>query len=112
MSKTQVQAIEKNIELSKQFIELDKALERLEANKDFLKVIKEGYLEKEAIRLVHLKADPAMQTPDRQLSISKSIDGIGNLLDYFRTVSFTAAQALKAIEADEFERDELLAEES
>lgn len=111
MSNATVQRIEENIQHLKEIVEFDKALQRLCENRDFRTVIKQGYFEKEAIRLVHLKADPAMQTPEKQASVVAQIDAIGGLLEYFRTIGFNAATALKSIEADEAERDEILAEE-
>ena len=111
MTQTTVRQIEESIQNAKQHIELDKALERLESNKDFKLVISEGYLEKESIRLVHLKADPAMQTAERQASVVTQIDAIGGLLQYFRTVSQTAALAAKSIDSDEETLAELAAEE-
>lgn len=111
MTKDNVRQLEENIKRANEFIELDKALERLESNRDFKAVITEGYLSKESIRLVHLRADPSMQTQERQASIMAQIDAIGGLLQYFRTVSHNAAIAVKAIAADEAERDELLQED-
>lgn len=107
----QVQRIQQNILRAKEIVEFDKALQRLEANRDFQKVIKEGYLKAEAIRLVHLKADPSMQTPERQLSVITQIDAIGGLASYFRTVSFAANMALKTIEGDEATLEDLAVEE-
>ena len=107
----QVQAIERNILRAKEIVEFDKALQRLEDNRDFQKVIQEGYLKAEAIRLVHLKADPSMQTPERQASVITQIDAIGNLAAYFRTVGFNANIALKAVENDEATLEEIAAEE-
>lgn len=107
---TEVQAIEQNIREAKEILEIHNALVRLENNRDFRKVIKQGYLEQEAIRLVHLKADPAFQTPDRQAAILSDISAIGGLLQYFRTLSHNASQAVKAIEVGEATRDEILAE--
>lgn len=107
-----VQKIEENILKSKKFVELDKALERLEYNKDFQMVITEGYLQHEAVRLVHLKADPAMQTTERQASVINQIDAIGGLLQYFRTVSHNANVAMKTIESDEAAVAELLEEDA
>ena len=111
MSNDTVQRIEANIAQSKEIVELSKALSRLTENRDFRKVIKEGYLEKEAIRLVHLRGDPAFQTPERQAAVLVQIDAIGQLSSFFRTVHYNAGIALKAIEQDEAERDEILAEE-
>jgi len=107
-----VQQIEANITRAKETIEFHKTLVRLEENRDFRKLIKDGYLKQEAIRLVHLKADPAYQTADRQAAIDKDIHAIGGLLQFFRTVEHNASVAEKSIEMDEFARDELLAEEA
>ncbi len=111
MTQDTVQQIEANILKSKEILELHKALLRLEDNRDFRKLIKDGYLRDEAVRLVHLTADPMYQTPDRQAAIRADISAIGGLLQYFRTVKHNASIAERAIEADEAERDEILAEE-
>lgn len=111
MSQDTVQLIEANILKSKEIVELHKSLVRLEDNRDFRKLIKDGYLRDEAVRLVHLKADPAYQTPERQAAIIGDISAIGGLLQFFRTVAHNASVAEKAIDADEAERDEILAEE-
>ena len=111
MTHDTVQRIEANIANSKEIVEHARALHRLCENRDFRKVIKEGYLEKEAIRLVHLRGDPAFQTPERQAAVLGQIDAIGQLLSYFRTVEHNAQVALKAIEQDEAVREEILAEE-
>jgi predicted RNA polymerase sigma factor len=110
MTQDLVQRIEDNIAKAKSIVEFDKALQRLEENRDFRKVIRDGYLRDDAVRLVHLKADPAFQTPERQAMIIQQIDAIGQLLQYFRTVAFNANLAMKAVESDEAERDELMAE--
>lgn len=112
MTQDTVQQIELNISQAKEILNLGQALSRLEDNRDFRKLIKQGYLEQEAIRLVHLKADPSYQTPERQASIDKDIAAIGGLLQFFRTVAHNAAIAVKSIEADEAEREYILAEET
>lgn len=111
MSQDTVQRIQQNINQAKEIVEFDKALQRLEVNRDFQKVIKEGYFSAEAIRLVHLKADPAMQNAERQASVIAQIDAIGGLVSYLHTVSFNANIAMKAIEADEFTLEDIAAEE-
>lgn len=111
MTQDIVRQIEESIQHEKQFIELDKALDRLEANRDFKAVVIDGYLEKEAIRLVHLKADPAMEKPEKQASILAQIDAISHLLQYFRLVGTRAAMATKNIASAEIERDALIAGE-
>jgi hypothetical protein len=92
-------------------VESGDALERLKSNKDFKKLILEGFFEKEAIRLVHLKADRNMQNVDTQRSILSQMDAVGALHQYFNTILIQANQASKSIAADEEARDELLAEE-
>ena len=108
--KDALKEIESNIKESKKLVELGAALERLRNNPDFKEVIIQGYFEQEAIRLVHLKADKNMQTPERQASIVAQMDAIGALSEYFAVVSHRAMLASKAIESDEQTRDELLAE--
>ena len=105
-----IQAIESNINEAKKIADVGDCLERLRLNRDFKKVIMEGYFEKEAIRLVHLKADPKMQSPDSQKSILAQMDAIGSLNQYFYAVFAQAQIARKAIVSDEEARDELLAE--
>ena len=107
----QVQRIEQNIRQAKEIVEFDKALQRLTENRDFQKVIQEGYFKAEAIRLVHLKADPSMQTPERQASVIAQMDAIGGLVSYLRTVSAAASMAMKAVESDEATLEEIAAEE-
>ncbi len=110
MINQQIQEIEVNIKEAQQIVELGKAMERLRNNRDFKKVVMEGYFEKEAVRLVHLKADPAMQDEVRQKAILSQMDAIGNLNQYFETVFHRANLATKAIAADEETIDELRAE--
>lgn len=111
MNEDTIKSIELNIVQAKKIEEVGNALERLKANKDFKRVVIEGYFEQEAVRLVHLKSDPSFQTEQLQQSIISQIDAIGNLSQYFQTLRHKASLANKAIEADEETRDELLAEE-
>ena len=105
-----VQAIEREIQHSKELIELGKGLERLRSNRDFKKIVVEGYLEQECVRLVLLKADQNMQSADKQASIVKQMDAIGSLHQYFQTVLVKASMAEKSVASDEYERDLLLVE--
>ena len=107
-----IQAIERNIAKAKSAMDLGTALERLRINRDFKKIVLEGYFEQEAIRLVHLKADPNMQKPESQLAILNQIDAIGTLVQYFNTVMFRADLASKSISDDEAMRDELIEEDA
>lgn len=103
--------IELDIQEAKKLVDLGTALDRLSNNRDFKKVIVEGFFKDEAIRLVHLKSDPNFQTPEKQQSILLQMDAIGSLEQYFRTVLNTARLAEKAIEAGEQAREEIYEEE-
>lgn len=103
-----IQTLDSNIKEAKKIVEMSDALTRLYSNRDFRKVIEEGYFEKEAIRLVHLKADPNMQSEDSQDKILKSIDAIGSLSEYFVTIKQKANIASRSINADEETRFELI----
>lgn len=109
MTTNTIQAIEQNLEQSRKTVELGKAFERLVANRDFKAIIQDGYFRDEAVRLVHLKADPAMQSPVSQAAIVAQIDAIGALSAYFRTLKHGVMLAVKAIEADEETLQELRA---
>lgn len=110
MIKTKIEEIELNIEQAKLIVASGNALERLRNNRDFKKVIVEGYFEKEAIRLVHMKSDFNSQNEESQRDIDLDIMAIGRLAKYLNEVFRRADLAAKAIESDEETREELLAE--
>lgn len=110
MSDTTIETLNSSIERNKKIIALANALERLQKNRDFKEVISEGYFREEAIRLVHLKSDPSLKSPDKQAALLRDIDAIGALSEYFRTIRYNAGMAAQSIEADEQTREELLAE--
>lgn len=80
-----IQEVELNIEFAKERIELLNALDRLLKNADFKLVISEGYMEKEAIRLVKALANGAI-LPEGKAEIQKDIEGIGRLDQYFEAI--------------------------
>ena len=106
-----LEALDKQLEQAKATVELGNALERIRSNRDFKKLIIEGYFEREATRLVHLKADANMQSETSQANIIKQMDAIGQLNQYFGTVVQMASLAEKVIESGEADRADLLAEE-
>lgn len=110
MSQSAIEEIELNIKEAKKITDLGKALDRLHSNRDFKKVIGEGFFKDEAVRLVHLKADPSMQSEEMQAAIEKHMQGIGALTQYFRMISHQAMLASKAMEEDERTREELMEE--
>lgn len=107
---TTIQEIEANIETQKVLIELGKCLQRLEANRDFQKIIEIGYLKDEAVRLVHLKALPMYRGTTEQADIIKRIDAIGVLKTYLSDIKFNHDQAIKEIEMASSAIEELIEE--
>lgn len=97
----QIAALQRQIEGAKQGLALGKALVNLKSNADFKTLITEGYLQNEAVRLVHLKSDPAMQEPHLQAGIMRDIDSIGSLAEYFRLVAKAGEQAERSIQGAE-----------
>lgn len=106
----QIENIEISIEQAKKAIDSMNSLLKLTKNKDFKKVINEGYFEKEASRLVLLKADPSMQSPEDQRLIENSIIAIGFLRQYFSAVIQMGRMAERTLASDESTREELLSE--
>jgi len=98
----QIQQIEQSIKDSSKNVEVADALARLYANRDFKKVILE------AIRLVHAKADAALQSAESQKQLMNQIDAIGILKGYFHTIGFLGEQARKTISYAEEARQELI----
>lgn len=101
MANDQIEAIERDISKARTFVEFGNKLQRLRDNKDFKEVVMVGYFEKEAVRLVHLKADPNMQDPESQASIVKQIDAIGAFSGFMHAAMAKAAKAAGAIEDGE-----------
>lgn len=111
MSLSHIEQLDAAIHANRKTVERGKALARLLGNKDFKEVIKDGYFNQEAIRLVHLRSDPNMQTPEKQDSIIKQMDAIAALSEYLRVQEHLCDQAAKQLEADEEFRAELAQEE-
>ena len=110
MSSIELQAIDQSIKQARKAIDLGDALERLKGNRDFKRIIQDGYFEQEAVRLVHLKSSPTMQSAESQKSIDQQMVSIGSLDQYFRTIAVQAEMARKSIKYDEQVRDELIEE--
>ena len=103
--------IELNIEVAKKFVATGKALERLTDNEDFITIIRNGYFKEEAARLVMLKAEPAMEDEGHQKAVTKAIDAIGSLFQYFRRLEVAGEQANVAIQENQATREEILEED-
>lgn len=106
----QIAKLDKSIEENRAVAELGDALVRLTANRDFRKVILEGFFEKEAIQLVRLKGHPDHQSAQAQSQILQGMDAIGVLSAYFEKVGTAAELARKSLGFDEEARDQLALE--
>ena len=107
---TQLEQIDVSIDQAKAIIELGQSLNRLQDNADFVKVVIEGYLQDEAIRLVELKADSNMQSTERQKQIDDAIMGISQFKQHMRFIKQVAEQAASDLKEYEDTRSEVLAE--
>lgn len=86
MNTNEQEQIQVTIEDALAQIELGKSLDRLHRNKDFKKLILEGYQVKYAARQVSLLADPSANKPE----VHAGLQGIAELLAYFRAVEHGA----------------------
>ncbi len=110
-NESDLQEVEISIEDAREAIANKESLERLTDNPDFIRIIREGYFEKEAIRLVSVKADPEMATDERQKQVLTAMDGIGSLRNYLRVIMILGDNMEQTLKADETTREELLSEQ-
>lgn len=103
----QLAAIDRDIEAAKKVIERADALQRLSSNRDFKTLITDGFFKEEALRLVFLKADSNMQSPEKQAAILRDLDTVSGLNSYFQTVCALANQAKGSLESNEAMREEI-----
>jgi tRNA(Ser,Leu) C12 N-acetylase TAN1 len=107
----EIEEIEIDLATAEAAIKLNERLKRLYKNEDFRELITEEYFVRESSRLVLLKADPEAQDSSIQDGINKSIDSIGNLRMYFKTIARNAQMAEVSIYEDRQTHAELLASE-
>jgi hypothetical protein len=112
MANDQIGAIERDIRLAKDAIELGNTVNRLKSNKDFKEVVMKGFFEQEAVRLVHLKGEPHMQEPDSQRSIISQMDAIASFSQYLNAIFGKARMAAASLANSEEVLAELLDEDS
>ena len=72
-------------------------LKMLQANPLFKEVILEGYMEQNAIRLVHLVGASQMQSEEQQKSLQDQIRSIGLLGEWFRSIFAMGDNAEKSL---------------
>ena len=110
-SEEQLHKIEISLENAKKAIEVANALQRLHENPDFKRVILQDYLKDEASRSVMLKADPSMATVEKQKNVDDIITSIGGLYNYFGKVYRLGDMSIRALEADQNTKEEILEEQ-
>lgn len=103
--------VDQSIKSHRDTIDFGLALDRLRSNREFKQVVLDGYLSKEAIRLVHEKASPTNQNPENQRLLLAQIDAIGCLYQYFNRVDAAGTIAKNSLQFDEQTRELLLSEE-
>lgn len=96
-----IQALDAQVEQGKKLVEASASLERLKSNRDFKKLILEGYFKDDAIRLTSLLGHPAYQDPAKRQVIYGDLHAIAGLQEYFRTVLIQGEQGQKQIESAE-----------
>lgn len=101
-----------SIEQASESVKDLEALKRLEKNRDFKRLISDGYFKDEASRAVLMLADPSMQEPERQRSLHNSIIACGEFRQYLGTKYQLGNIAIRSLAADELTREQLLAEEA
>lgn len=99
--------LERDIKAHKANKEMAESLDRLRSNRDFKKVIEIGFLKDEAVRLVHAKGNPDLQTPAAQASILRDIDAIATMGQYFITIDQRGRIATKELDDAYETREEL-----
>lgn len=92
----QIEQVELSIEEATKVVEFGEALQRLERNPDFKKVIFEGYFTTEAARLVMLTGDTTLK-PEQQDNTLHSIRGIAELRNFLFARKALAEQMAKDI---------------
>lgn len=111
MSQHMIDEIDSAILQLKETRELGQMIEQLKKTPAFKQVVLQGYFRDEAVRLVHLRGDVAMQDPKQQEDVIRQIDAIAAFKTFLDTKLMMADRANEAIEECEANRQEILAGE-
>lgn len=111
MNTNLIQGIDQDIAGHRITVEHGAVLQRLQMSREFKQVVTDGYLNKEAVRLVRLKAHPSMQSPENQRVVTAQIDAIGCFYQYLSKIHEDAEQAKKSMDSAEQTREEILSED-
>ena len=97
-----VEELHQRREELKKFGARAEALTRLQNNADFKLVITDGYMEDEAIRLVHLLGDTRFNSDDKKAiyreDFQERMIGIARLSEYFRNIFQMSSQAQRELD--------------
>lgn len=108
MQTTDMEQIEISIEEAKKLVRMGDDLRKLTSNREFKRVILDGYFKEEAQRLVSISADHALR--EHQPQIAESIRAISLFQQFLQMVDRTGNMARQQIEDLEGERDLLESE--
>lgn len=98
-----IASINLTIEQAQASVSLGQALERLEQNADFQRLIMQDYMREQPIRLGHLLSDPSMQDKASQKKIVTELKAIGDFTTHLRMIFRRAQMAAEAIRVNEDE---------
>lgn len=107
---SQVQEIEVGMEEAKAVIARKSAVLKLESNREFKKLILEGYFKEEASRLALLSADPRIR-PEDQADAILQIQSISKLHQYLHGIIMQGTIAEQALAEYEEALEEARVEE-
>ena len=97
-----VEELHQRREELKKFNARAEALTRLQNNADFKLVITDGYMEDEAIRLVHLLGDARFNSDDKKAAYREDFQermiSIARLSEYFRSIFQLSGQAQRELD--------------
>lgn len=101
----ELEKIEKQIFFEKQQVKVYQALQRLDKNKDFQLIVKDGYLRDYALMLIEqrtTRSDGALSRLNRQL------DAIAFLNEYLEVITTQGKAAAETLREAHMEQEELL----
>jgi len=95
--------LEYDLEQAHGMLELSKALNALDKNSDFKKVITDGYCKDYALRLVSLLASPQCATPEQRETTQRALDSISEFQQYTYGIESKAVSIQAMIDETEAE---------
>lgn len=106
-----IQKLEQQISDNRRAVTLRETLQTLQKNTAFKKVISEGYLQNEVLRISTQLAHPGLQSPESQALLQIQLRAIAQLSEYFRVIEIQGENAASAIEQAQSTIEDILASE-